>query len=107
MTVNPAGLWSVTARWLELVGTLSRSNPHQLSVFKVAKRRGLWEPIYIGTNQDPPYDERLSWEGRSDKMVQVSRDKKYFRVSFIGFLRNRDSFFAYLTINSPFWTTPS
>ena len=90
--------------WLMLNST---SSPHQLSVFKVAKRRGLWEPIYIGTNQDPPYDERLSWEGRSDKMVQVSRDKKYFRVSFIGFLLNRDSFFACLTINSPFWTTPS
>jgi len=29
-----------------------------------------WEPIYIGTNQEPLYDERLSWEGRSDKMVQ-------------------------------------
>ena len=53
-----------------------------------------WEPIYIGTNevqpyhnipskydsldslydtlcQEPTYDERLTWEGRSDKMVQV------------------------------------
>ena len=30
-----------------------------------------WEPIYIGTNEDPSYDERLTWEGRSDKMVQV------------------------------------
>jgi len=29
-----------------------------------------WEPIYIGTNQEPEYDEILSWEGRSDKMVQ-------------------------------------
>lgn len=29
-----------------------------------------WEPIYIGTNQEPEYDERLSWEGRSDKMIQ-------------------------------------
>jgi len=29
-----------------------------------------WEPIYIGTNQEPWYDERLSWEGRSDKMAQ-------------------------------------
>ena len=31
-----------------------------------------WEPIYIGTNEEPLYDERLSWEGRSDKMAQVS-----------------------------------
>jgi hypothetical protein len=22
-----------------------------------------WEPIYIGTNDEPWYDERLSWEG--------------------------------------------
>jgi len=29
-----------------------------------------WEPIYIGTNAEPLYDERLTWEGRSDKMVQ-------------------------------------
>ena len=30
-----------------------------------------WEPIFIGTNKDPTYDERLSWEGRADKMVMV------------------------------------
>jgi len=30
-----------------------------------------WEPIYIGTHADPHYDERLSWEGKSDKMPQV------------------------------------
>lgn len=29
-----------------------------------------WEPIYIGTQDDPHYDERLSWEGKSDKMTQ-------------------------------------
>ena len=28
-----------------------------------------WEPIFIGTNKDPAYDERLTWEGRADKMV--------------------------------------
>ena len=31
-----------------------------------------WEPIYIGTHEDPLYDERLSWEGKADKMTQVS-----------------------------------
>ena len=56
--------------WLSANKSSSHDNP--LSIFKTAKRRGMWEPIYIGTNQDPPYDERLSWEGRSDKMVQVS-----------------------------------
>lgn len=33
-----------------------------------------WEPIYIGTHADPHYDERLSWEGKSDKMTQVVSD---------------------------------
>ena len=31
----------------------------------------LWEPIFIGTNEDPLYDERLTWEGKRDKMTQV------------------------------------
>lgn len=30
-----------------------------------------WEPLYIGTNDEPLYDERLSWEGKSDKMTQA------------------------------------
>ena len=51
-----------------------------MSVSHVAKRvppHHHWEPIYIGTNQEPIYDERLSWEGQSDKMTQVMHlDKK-------------------------------
>lgn len=46
-------------------------------VFHIGKRMGNfvhWEPIFIGTNADPLYDERLSWEGKSDKMTQVSFD---------------------------------
>lgn len=45
-----------------------------LGIFHIGKRIGYfvhWEPIYIGTNDDPHYDERLSWEGKSDKMTQV------------------------------------
>jgi hypothetical protein len=45
-----------------------------LRVFHVGKRNGKfihWEPIFIGTHADPLYDERLSWEGKSDKMTQV------------------------------------
>lgn len=45
-----------------------------LHVFHVGKRNGRyvhWEPIFIGTYADPLYDERLSWEGKSDKMTQV------------------------------------
>jgi len=44
-----------------------------LHVFHIGKRTGYfvhWEPIYIGTHSDPLYDERLSWEGKSDKMTQ-------------------------------------
>lgn len=44
-----------------------------LQVFHIGKRNGKfihWEPIFIGTHADPLYDERLSWEGKSDKMTQ-------------------------------------
>lgn len=36
-----------------------------------------WEPIFIGTKQDPLYDEALSWEGFQDKMIQVSEMHSY------------------------------
>ncbi|KAH8319070.1 hypothetical protein KR067_006747 [Drosophila pandora] len=45
-----------------------------LNVFNVAHRTqpyNTWEPIFIGTVDDPPYDERLSWEGQRDKMTQA------------------------------------
>ncbi|XP_040583046.1 beta-1,4-glucuronyltransferase 1 [Lepeophtheirus salmonis] len=45
----------------------------KMKIFHTAKRVSPfqhWEPIYIGTNEEPLYDERLSWEGRSDKMTQ-------------------------------------
>uniref|UniRef100_A0AAG5CVU9 N-acetyllactosaminide beta-1,3-N-acetylglucosaminyltransferase n=1 Tax=Anopheles atroparvus TaxID=41427 RepID=A0AAG5CVU9_ANOAO len=38
-----------------------------------SKRTGAyvsWEPIYVGTKREPEYDERLSWEGKADKMTQ-------------------------------------
>ncbi|KAJ8734665.1 hypothetical protein PYW08_013915 [Mythimna loreyi] len=44
-----------------------------MGVFHVGKRQGKqshWEPIFIGTNEEPYYDERLSWEGKQDKMTQ-------------------------------------
>ena len=47
----------------------------EMHVFHIGKRSPPyqhWEPIYIGTHEDPLYDERLSWEGRSDKMTQVA-----------------------------------
>ena len=44
-----------------------------MNIFHVGKRvypHHHWEPIYIGTNEEPWYDERLTWEGRADKMTQ-------------------------------------
>jgi len=43
---------------------------HVIHVGKRVRPYQHWEPIYIGTNQEPWYDERLTWEGRSDKMSQ-------------------------------------
>ncbi|XP_063873317.1 beta-1,4-glucuronyltransferase 1-like [Scylla paramamosain] len=45
-----------------------------LSAFHVGKRYppfDIWEPRYVGTNKEPVYDERLSWEGMTDRMVQM------------------------------------
>ncbi|XP_076252520.1 beta-1,4-glucuronyltransferase 1-like isoform X2 [Rhynchophorus ferrugineus] len=30
-----------------------------------------WEPIFIGTKKEPLYNEKLSWEGYQDKMLQM------------------------------------
>lgn len=45
-----------------------------LSVFSVGKRQGnyvIWEPFFVCTQKTPLWDERLTWEGQSNKMVQV------------------------------------
>lgn len=50
-----------------------------LDIFISAKRTGIykyWEPFYIGTNDDPLFDERLTWEGQSNKMTQVKTKRK-------------------------------
>ncbi|RXG70347.1 Beta-1,4-glucuronyltransferase 1 [Armadillidium vulgare] len=45
-----------------------------LSVIEIGTRtesfKG-WEPFYIGTNAEPIFDERLSSEGRGNKMTQA------------------------------------
>lgn len=54
-----------------------------MSIFRVTKRtraRSSWEPLYIGTNDQPMYDERLSWDGKRDKMSQVSSLFEYLSV---------------------------
>lgn len=52
-----------------------KNEPYEgiMKSFTIGKRLGKqkkWEPIYIGTRQDPLYDERLSREGLADKMTQ-------------------------------------
>lgn len=50
------------------------SDDNTLNIFTVTKRlrnRSTWEPLYIGTNFEPLYDERLTWDGKRDKMSQV------------------------------------
>ncbi|KAL7642901.1 UNVERIFIED_CONTAM: hypothetical protein RMT77_006190 [Armadillidium vulgare] len=45
-----------------------------LSVMKIGSRTESfrsWEPFYIGTNDEPIFDERLSSEGRANKMTQA------------------------------------
>lgn len=45
-----------------------------MQVVTKGKRTGAyrtWEPLYIGTNDEPLYDERLNWEGKMDKMTQA------------------------------------
>ncbi|KAJ6649800.1 Beta-1,4-glucuronyltransferase 1 [Pseudolycoriella hygida] len=52
---------------------MAANETEELNIFHIGKRVGYfvhWEPIYIGTHADPHYDERLSWEGKSDKMTQ-------------------------------------
>ena len=53
---------------------MSRFVLDKLQTFRVAKRHRPfqhWEPIYICDHTVPLYDERLTWDGRADKMTQV------------------------------------
>ncbi|KAF2898982.1 hypothetical protein ILUMI_07193, partial [Ignelater luminosus] len=55
------------SEWLNL------TESNDLDVFVTVKRhmkQVKWEAFYIGTNKDPLFDERLSWEGQSNKMTQ-------------------------------------
>ncbi|KPM02765.1 N-acetyllactosaminide beta-1,3-N-acetylglucosaminyltransferase-like protein 1 [Sarcoptes scabiei] len=55
--------------WIQQIPKIDSMN-----VFRVTRRtreRNQWEPLYIGTNNEPFYDERLTWEGKRDKMSQM------------------------------------
>ncbi|MCL4128103.1 UNVERIFIED_CONTAM: hypothetical protein GTU68_015827 [Idotea baltica] len=55
--------------WLQRLG--SRNQIHAFSSVKRHFPYHRWEPIFISTNAEPLYDERLSWEGLQDKMSQM------------------------------------
>ncbi|XP_075149572.1 beta-1,4-glucuronyltransferase 1-like [Haematobia irritans] len=53
--------------WLEANST------DELEISAVAKRQGSfahWEPFYISNNKEPIFDERVTWEGQSNKRIQ-------------------------------------
>jgi hypothetical protein len=55
-------------KWIQETANASR-----LNIFRRTQRkRSYWEPLYIGTNDEPLYEERMSWNGKRDKMSQVS-----------------------------------
>ncbi|KAF2893222.1 hypothetical protein ILUMI_12941, partial [Ignelater luminosus] len=46
----------------------------ELDIFTTVKREGKlvrWEAVYIGTNEDPFFDEQLDWERHGNKMAQA------------------------------------
>ncbi|CAD1480378.1 unnamed protein product [Heterotrigona itama] len=56
------------ARWL------IRPDPGKVRPLIITKREypyHRWEPVFIGTQNDPFYAEEMSWEGRQDKMSQM------------------------------------
>lgn len=51
-----------------------KDNEKYMKIASRNKRTGAfnhWEPLYVGSKNDPSYDERLNWEGKSDKMTQA------------------------------------
>ncbi|KAF7284844.1 hypothetical protein GWI33_021487 [Rhynchophorus ferrugineus] len=53
---------------------IADSNTTNVKEFSTIKRQDphhRWEPIFIGTNAEPWYNEELSWEGLQDKMLHT------------------------------------
>ncbi|XP_063239581.1 beta-1,4-glucuronyltransferase 1-like [Bacillus rossius redtenbacheri] len=51
-------------------GTPEEPRTRVLNVGRRTDRYRHWEPVFLGTRDDPLYDERLTWEGMRDKMTQ-------------------------------------
>lgn len=52
---------------------LNTTETNEMDLFSQGKRLKMlryWEPFYIGTNKDPFFDERISWEGQCNKRIQ-------------------------------------
>ncbi|XP_017966347.2 beta-1,4-glucuronyltransferase 1, partial [Drosophila navojoa] len=48
--------------------------PDELELFSMTLRQDTfrhWEPFYISDNKEPVFDERVTWEGQSNKRIQV------------------------------------
>lgn len=59
---------------------IEKEEGRKIYVLHAASRTGkyqFWEPFYIGTKAEPIFDERLSWEGMQDKIIQVSLTTPY------------------------------
>lgn len=67
-------LCSHCQRFPGLTRWMIRPDPGKVRPFIFTKREyphHRWEPIFIGTRDDPLYTEDMSWEGRQDKMCQM------------------------------------
>ncbi|XP_017789736.1 PREDICTED: beta-1,4-glucuronyltransferase 1-like [Habropoda laboriosa] len=67
-------LCSHCQRFPGLTRWLIRSDPGKVRPLIITKREyphHRWEPVFIGTKNDPLYSEEMSWEGKQDKMSQM------------------------------------
>ncbi|XP_033342144.1 beta-1,4-glucuronyltransferase 1 [Megalopta genalis] len=67
-------LCSHCQRFPGLTRWMLRPDPGKVRPLIITKREyphHRWEPVFIGTRDDPFYTEDMSWEGRQDKMTQM------------------------------------
>lgn len=61
-------------RFPGLTRWMIRPDPGRVRPLIITKREyphHRWEPVFIGTREDPLYTEEMSWEGKQDKMAQM------------------------------------
>ncbi|RLU24349.1 hypothetical protein DMN91_002437 [Ooceraea biroi] len=61
-------------RFPGLTRWMIRPDPNKVRPLIVTRREyphHRWEPVFIGTRDDPLYTEEMSWEGKQDKMAQM------------------------------------